>query len=463
MHFKGGSVAGWWLSAGVYEAYTTMTSAHLPPPLVTIEKRDDYSYNEKLVEDYVLKPPDSNSMHHSVEIDTNEIVQKILNSPRMQDIFASYASINNKMDSKIELENSRASEIASQQAIIERLKEEIEKMRLELFEYEKARKHDLSAVISKMDFKLSKCCRRSLVNVEGYVLRMLKDLFGMPNHVATQAEASDWLRSLFVAKEDLEARIDDLTKHLSGNFNALIAANTKSIMDEVTDKVTKELTRRFDAKFSSSSSSNTHNKHDVQIDAVSDERIRQIVQTSLALYDADKTGLVDYAMEPSGGQIISTRCTETYNAGTAVVSVFGVPLWYPVNTPRTVISPGIKPGECWAFQNFPGYLIVKLVRPVRIEMFSYEHISRLLVPGGNITSAPKDFAVYGLRHEEDKEAVEIGRYSYDFNGDPLQYFPVSNSSLVFNIVELVVNSNHGNPSYTCLYRFRVHGTPTEPT
>ena len=38
------------------------------------------------------------------------------------------------------------------------------------------------------------------------------------------------------------------------------------------------------------------------------------------------------------------------------------------------------------------------------------------------------------------------------------YFQVS-PVLYFRFVELRVHSNYGNPSYTCLYRFRVHGVP----
>src|SRR5699024_1600820 len=154
---------------------------------------------------------------------------------------------------------------------------------------------------------------------------------------------------------------------------------------------------------------------------------------------------VDYAMEPSGGQILSTLCTETYNTRTAVLSIWGIPLWHPVNTPRTVITPGIKPGECWAFQNFPGHLVIKLSARVRIDMFSYEHVNSKLLPHGKITSAAKDFSFLGLKHENDKEPVQTGRFTYDYNGEPLQYFPVANSSFVFNIIELLVHNNHGNP------------------
>lgn len=49
-------------------------------------------------------------------------------------------------------------------------------------------------------------------------------------------------------------------------------------------------------------------------------------------------------------------CTETYHTKSAQISIFGIPLWYPTNTPRIAISPAVQPGQCWAFQGFPGFL-----------------------------------------------------------------------------------------------------------
>ena len=45
--------------------------------------------------------------------------------------------------------------------------------------------------------------------------------------------------------------------------------------------------------------------------------------------------------------------------------------------------------------------------------------------------------------------------------DPLQVFQVQNvPDEAFKFIELDILSNHGNLNYTCLYRFRVHGTPS---
>lgn len=75
------------------------------------------------------------------------------------------------------------------------------------------------------------------------------------------------------------------------------------------------------------------------------------------------------------------------------------------------------------------------------------------------------FALQGLEAENDQEPYLFGEYEYTENGTSLQYFPVTNTEhnlRSHNIVELRIESNHGNINYTCLYRFRVHGsiTPT---
>lgn len=40
--------------------------------------------------------------------------------------------------------------------------------------------------------------------------------------------------------------------------------------------------------------------------------VMEIVKEALMKYDADKTGMVDHALESAGGNIVSTRCTEAY-------------------------------------------------------------------------------------------------------------------------------------------------------
>jgi len=98
------------------------------------------------------------------------------------------------------------------------------------------------------------------------------------------------------------------------------------------------------------------------------------------------------------------------------------------------------------------------MKPTR---FSLEHIPRSMSPTGKIDSAPKEFEVYGHRHSEnDPETKFLGNFVYDHHGDSLQYFTMEKpSDEIFFFIELRILSNNGNPNYTCLYRFRVHGNP----
>ena len=169
----------------------------------------------------------------------------------------------------------------------------------------------------------------------------------------------------------------------------------------------------------------------------------------------------------AGGSVVSTRCTQMYTARLPQYTWLGLPLWLPLpgiwgtaTNPRTAIQPGIMPGECWAFKGSEGYLVIKLAMPMKPTRFSIEHIPKSLSPNGKIDSAPKDFIVLGLNEERDSNPTELGQYSYDQNGEPLQFFEITSNldETAFPLVELRILNNHGNKDYTCLYRFRVHGS-----
>lgn len=49
---------------------------------------------------------------------------------------------------------------------------------------------------------------------------------------------------------------------------------------------------------------------------------------------------LDFSCKPAGGSILSTRCSETYETKTALMSLFGLPLWYFSQSPRVVIQVG---------------------------------------------------------------------------------------------------------------------------
>ncbi|KAK2889511.1 hypothetical protein Q8A67_014886 [Cirrhinus molitorella] len=187
--------------------------------------------------------------------------------------------------------------------------------------------------------------------------------------------------------------------------------------------------------------------------------VKEIVHRAISLYRADGIGLADYALESSGASVLNTRCSETYKTRSACLSLFGIPLWYHSESPRTVIQPELYPGKCWAFQGSHGFLVIALSYPVRITHVTLEHLPKELSPTGRIDSAPKDFAVYGMS-DETEDGKLLGTFIYDQDGEPIQTFKLPEVSEIYSMAELRILSNWGHLEYTCVYRFRVHGEPS---
>ncbi|XP_028817295.1 SUN domain-containing protein 1 isoform X4 [Denticeps clupeoides] len=248
-----------------------------------------------------------------------------------------------------------------------------------------------------------------------------------------------WLSSRFVSSEDLQSSLVKLEQCILGNVSLLVRqSQPPPCPEEVTQRVLQTTAET----------------------GLSEQDVQQIVKNALKLYSQDQTGLFDYALESAGGSIISTRCSETFQTKTALMSLFGVPLWYFSQSPRAVIQPDVHPGNCWAFKGSSGYLVIQLTMHVVPTAFTLQHIAKSMSPSGDISSAPRHYRVYGLENELQEEGKLLGQYTYKDDGETLQTNPVTvENHQAFRIIELRVLSNWGHPEYTCLYRFRVHGDP----
>ncbi|XP_074486789.1 SUN domain-containing protein 3-like isoform X2 [Sebastes fasciatus] len=135
-----------------------------------------------------------------------------------------------------------------------------------------------------------------------------------------------------------------------------------------------------------------------------------------------------------------------------------ISLWRRPVDPSIVTQGGpIVDGRCWPFDGERGHLVIALSHPVTISHVTLGHISKT-VTTDSISSAPKMFAVYGMKTKED-EGTLLGTFLYDQDGESLQTFKLSDQEAgVFSHVKLQVESNWGNPDYTCVYNFRVYGT-----
>ncbi|KAM5151995.1 SUN domain-containing protein 1 [Mantella aurantiaca] len=274
-----------------------------------------------------------------------------------------------------------------------------------------------------------------LQKVDARVRESIQMMFGSQANMPESL--LQWISANFVSNEDLGARLQTLELHILKNISHQISITKKAPTPKVVEgAITGSLS------------------------GITEEDARLLVNNALRLYSQDRTGMVDFALESGGGSILGTRCSETYGTKTALLSLFGIPLWYLSQSPRVVIQPDMYPGNCWAFKGAEGYLVVRLSMAILPTAFSLEHIPKSLSPTGNITSAPKDFAVYGLDDEYQEDGTMLVQSVYDEDGEPLQTFQVTvENEKPFQIVELRILSNWGHADYTCLYRFRAHGTP----
>nr|XP_040045910.1 SUN domain-containing protein 1 isoform X2 [Gasterosteus aculeatus aculeatus] len=258
-----------------------------------------------------------------------------------------------------------------------------------------------------------------------------------------------WLSQRYVTTPDLHASLSSMELSILRNVSQQLELNRAQTLGEAESQaqtIVKTVTGTV--------------QHAAAAEGLTEEQVKLIVQNALRLYSQDRTGLVDYALESGGGSILSTRCSETYETKTALMSLFGLPLWYFSQSPRVVIQPDVYPGNCWAFKGSQGYLVIRLSLRILPTSFCMEHIPRAMSPTRNITSAPRDFTVLGLDDEYQEEGKLLGHYTYEEDGESLQSFPVmEQNDRAFQIIEVRVLSNWGHPEYTCMYRFRVHGEP----
>ncbi|KAK5616215.1 hypothetical protein CRENBAI_015689 [Crenichthys baileyi] len=258
-----------------------------------------------------------------------------------------------------------------------------------------------------------------------------------------------WLSQRYVSTPDLQAALASIELSILKNISLQLEHSQAQTLDEAESR-TRSIVQTVKGAV----------QHTSTPEGLSDEHVKLIVHNALKLYSQDRTGQVDYALESGGGSILSTRCSETYETKTALMSLFGLPLWYFSQSPRVVIQPDVYPGNCWAFKGSQGYLVIRLSLRILPTSFCLEHIPKALSPTGNITSAPRNFTVFGLDDEYQEEGTLLGHYTYEEDGESLQIFPVKEKNdKAFQIIEVRVLSNWGHPEYTCLYRFRVHGEP----
>jgi len=370
----------------------------------------------------------------------------------------------------------------------------INKLTTNLSDYEKKFEDNLKLQDQKKleDEKLSLSLETEISSKSQYLDKLKKQVSLIEANVATAvSESIKQISEIQASKIELENKISQLEKRQKFNlqiyenqiknlieegfkekFSSLIQnrdhledksvlfdennleALLLKIQKEIVVKVKKEVNRKTER-------TNNWLLPSFLAPTVTESQVKGWIREALLKYSADRIGLADYALESSGGSIVSTRCSRDYSLNVGVVKVLGFSFSYSVNTPRTIIQPGVMPGECWAFEGFDGYVVIQLSLPIYISSITLEHIPKSLSIT-NISSAPKDFSIFGLNSANEIEGTLLGNFRYEQDHDPLQNFPITtpeSESRSFSHLEIRISSNWGHPNFTCVYRLRVHGTP----
>ncbi|XP_034969983.1 SUN domain-containing protein 2-like [Zootoca vivipara] len=170
----------------------------------------------------------------------------------------------------------------------------------------------------------------------------------------------------------------------------------------------------------------------------------------------------DFALKSAGASIV--KFSTSYETG-AQVCMLGL-CWDYSRAPEVILERDNTPGNCWAMQGSQGYVVIKLSEAVCPVAVTLDHISKKISHTEEITSAPKNFSIYGFKDDFEKEEGNfLGSFVYRIDGFPMQTFKLEGRCLEnpgkFQYLLLKILSNWDHPHYTCIYGFHVYGERME--
>ncbi|XP_070623210.1 SUN domain-containing protein 3-like isoform X1 [Erythrolamprus reginae] len=189
--------------------------------------------------------------------------------------------------------------------------------------------------------------------------------------------------------------------------------------------------------------------------------IEKILKKLEQRLDEDVVQMTDFALQSTGASIVQSRTTRSYHYLGWTYSWKSFIIFPFVKSPDIILQPSYHPGNCWSFPGNQGETLIRLAKEIIPTAVTIQHISKKISPTDEISSAPKEFAIYGLKAEEEKQGTFLGQFTYDVEGFLIQTFQLKNESPeLIKYIKLKVISSWGHPKYTCIYRLRVHGNPS---
>lgn len=243
--------------------------------------------------------------------------------------------------------------------------------------------------------------------------------------------------------------------------------------------------------------------------------ISSLVDSAVSVVSKDGVAKPDFALHSAGGRVIPSLTSPTFEIkpSTLRAAVFGALTgngYASGHPPVTAIEPSLHAGRCWPMAGTGGQLAVALAMPVYVDEITIDHVATEVA--FDMRTAPRQMEVWGLVEGEDNirklhahrefqiarkrqefedrgemldedwekrewenfregypatlpkspEYLRIAKFTYDIHAPKhVQTFQadeeVRDLELDFGVVVARVLNNWGHDTYTCLYRFRVHG------
>lgn len=281
--------------------------------------------HEWIVQQQAVKN-DAPSDENIQNIDVDEILFKILSSNKLQDF------VDQRIDGKVSI---LTGQLTDHQYAIEQLQNSVNELR-EKFKIMLTANNEMQGSIDQMntqqnefgeqivlmqnqnneqlekflkeiDDKLSILNEKQFSTIDNHIRVVLAEILGyksVSGESLKNADITDWIRSIFVAKELLEERLNELNAKFDNKLTNEINQSAEILIKNISDTIKHDITIAIDEKHRAIFNADIDNDVHTSLD---EARIRAIIKDALTVYDADKTGMVDYALESAGGEILSTR------------------------------------------------------------------------------------------------------------------------------------------------------------
>lgn len=366
---------------------------------------------------------------------------------------------------------------------------------------EKQKARDLMNRINQLEVRVDKEVIRAYQNEESSRVATSKNLENLHREILvlkTQSEESSH-------SSDTEGKDEEARKKLEA-----LEGRLQSMEGEVKDALELGQSAVKAGSLAASAASGTHWWNKISSGSSSGITIKtgdgqdvtslveHLVEKSVAHHSQkDDIARVDFALNSAGAGVIPSLTSQTFNVQPKAFFGFISGAARYARSPVNALNHETQVGYCWPFFGSQGQLGVQLTDRVLITDVTIDHIAKEVAH--DLRTTPRQMEVWGLLEgrenrekyvefeaqrdqaradgadipdapeypsdlprSRDVRYVPIASFMYDIHAsNNIQTFPVRQDiqdlGIDFGVVVLVVKSNWGSQSFTCLYRFRVHG------